>query len=118
MSSVAILLLADTESHGDLGRAANALETVKELKEHGDDVRLIFDGAATKWVVKLDGTEHKLSPLFAAVRDRVAGACAYCAGAFGVQDGVSRRGIALLDEYEGHPSVRRLIADGYQVITF
>jgi hypothetical protein len=31
---------------------------------------------------------------------------------------VSRRGIALLDEYEGHPSVRRLIADGYQVITF
>lgn len=36
MSKVAIVVLADTETHGDMGRATNALETAKELKEAND----------------------------------------------------------------------------------
>jgi hypothetical protein len=26
--------------------------------------------------------------------------------------------VGLIDEFKGHPSVRRLIADGYEVVTF
>ena len=48
----------------------------------------------------------------------IAGVCAYCAGAFGVKGAVVAQGVALAGEYEGHPSVRWLIQDGYQVITF
>jgi hypothetical protein len=39
-------------------------------------------------------------------------------GAFGVKDAMVGQGVALAGEYEGHPSVRRLVHDGYEVITF
>lgn len=118
MSKVAIIVLADTETHGDLGRVVNALEAVKEFKEGGDDVQLIFDGAGTKWIPELAKPDHKAKPLYDAVKDRVGGACQFCAGAFGVTDGVQQEGVTLLGDYEGHPSIRTLVTQGYQVITF
>jgi hypothetical protein len=118
MSKVAIFVLADTESHEGLGRVFNALEAVKELKEGGDDVRLIFDGAGTKWPGVLSNPEHKAHAIYDAVRDRVAGACSFCAGAFGVSEQARACGTPLLTEYEGHPSVKKLIKDGYQLLSY
>lgn len=48
MPKAAIVVLADTATHADLGRVVNALITTKEFKDAGVDVRLIFDGAATQ----------------------------------------------------------------------
>ena len=118
MNRVAIIVLADRETHEGLGRVANALEAVKEFKEAGDEVVLIFDGAGTTWVGELSRKEHLLNPLFEAVRDRVSGVCSFCADAFGVKEEVKNSGISFLGEYDGHPSFRRLISEGYQVITF
>lgn len=118
MTKVAIVVLADTETHGDLGRVVNALEAVKEFKEAHDDVQLIFDGAGAKWVPELSKPDHKLKPLFEAVRDRIAGVCDFCAGAFGVKDKVVACGVRLAGDYEGHPSFKKLVSEGYQVITF
>jgi len=118
VEKVAILVLADTETHADMGRVANALQTTKELKEAGDNVIMIFDGAGTKWVRELAGDGNPLSPLFEQVKDKLVGACSYCAGAFDAKEDVRSFGVSLLDEYEGHPSLRRLISEGYQIITF
>lgn len=118
MAKVVVLVLADVETHGDMGRVANALATAKELKEAQDDVKLIFDGAATRWIPKLADPENKLHGLYAAVQDRVAGACEFCAEAFGVTDSVKQCNVPFLGEYEGHPSLRSLIVQGYQIVTF
>ncbi len=48
MAKVGIIVLADRETHADMGRVANALETVKEFQEAGDAVTLLFDGAGTR----------------------------------------------------------------------
>ncbi len=48
----------------------------------------------------------------------MAGACGYCAGAYGVKDAIESTDVDLLDEFDGHPSVRKLISNGYQVLTF
>jgi hypothetical protein len=69
--------LADTETHEGLGGVVNALEAAKELKESKSDVRVIFDGAGTKWVGELAKPEHRV-----------------------------------------HPSVAKLVSDGYRIITF
>jgi len=45
VAKAAVVIFSDTETHGDLARAVNALETVKEFKEAGDEVVLIFDGS-------------------------------------------------------------------------
>ncbi len=40
MTKLAVVVLADTETHGDLGRAVNALEVAREF-EAGDEVAII-----------------------------------------------------------------------------
>lgn len=118
MLKVAIVVLADTESLGDLGRVVNAMEAVKEFKEAGDDIQLVFDGAGTKWIGELSNPDHNYHALFDEVRGTISGACEYCANAFQVAGEISRANIEFMGEYEGHPSFRRLLTNGYQVITF
>jgi len=44
--------------------------------------------------------------------------CDYCASAYCVDEAVAAAGLERVDEFEGHPSIRDLVADGYEVITF
>jgi hypothetical protein len=120
MSKAALVIFADTGSHEGLGRVANALIAAKEFDERGDEVSLLFDGAGTKWVAELADAEHRYHGVFESLKEkgRVAGACAYCAAAFGVKSDVEASGVPLLDEYEQHPSIRGLVAEGYEVVTF
>ncbi len=50
------------------------------------------------------------------MRDKVGGACSYCAASFGAKEDVHASDIPLLEEYEGHPSIQKLVAQDYQVI--
>lgn len=118
MNKIAIVVLADTETHEGLGRVVNALEAAKEFKEGGDDVRIIFDGAGTKWVPELSKPESKAHGLYQAISDKVAGVCSFCAGAFGAKQGVQAVRVPFISEYEGHPSFRKLVNEGYQILTF
>ncbi|MBA3736463.1 MAG: DsrE family protein [Actinobacteria bacterium] len=118
MPKAALVIFAGTEGREGLGRVANALVTAKEFKETGDDVTIVFDGAGTTWIGTLTDPGHRYHGAFEEVRDRIAGACSYCAERYGVKEQIEQAGIALLDEYEEHPSIRKLLADGYQVVTF
>ena len=61
--------------------------------------------------------ESDYNELYRAVRDDAA-VCDYCSGAFGVEDAVADAGLVTLDEYDGHPSIRSLVDDDYEIITF
>lgn len=118
MAKAAIVVLADIETHGELGRIVNALSTADEFKEHGDEVTIIFDGAGVRWAAELSKPDHRLHERFEQLRDKVAGACHYCAGAFEVRDELEQIGFPLLRDYKGHPSLRSLVHDGFEVITY
>jgi hypothetical protein len=117
-TKVAIVIMTDTETHADSARTANALTTAYEFKEAGEEVTVVFTGAGTKWVAELSDPDHRLHRAFELVRDKVAGACKACAVSFGVKDEVEASGVPLLTEYRGHQSLRKLIAEGFEVITF
>lgn len=117
MSRTAVVILAGTDGHENLGRAVNALETAKEFSAAGDDIEVIFDGAGTAWIPKLEDPDHDLHALYESVRESSV-ACEYCAGAFGVADAVADAGIVTRNENDGHPSIRSLVKDGYAVLTF
>jgi len=118
MSKTVIVILADTESHGDLGRVSIAFETAKELKKANDEVKIIFEGAGVKWVPQLANEKNRLHGSFEKLRNNIAGTCSFCSNAFGVKYAVQSTGIKLLDEFEGHPSLKHFIDNGYQVITY
>jgi hypothetical protein len=66
MTKAAVIPLAGTETHADLGRATNALETVKQFQDAGDELELVFDGAGVEWVPAL--VDEDLHPKFVEVR--------------------------------------------------
>jgi len=118
MNKVAIVVLCEAGSHEALGRVVNALEFAKELQDHKDAVKIVFDGAGTTWVPELADKDHDAHPLFKAVEGSIHGACKFCSKAFGVINDVRKTGVDLLDDYDDHPSLRNFINDGYQVVTF
>jgi predicted peroxiredoxin len=91
MPKAALVIFAGTEGREGVGRVANALVTAKEFKETGDDVTIVFDGAGTTWIGTLNDPSHRYHDAFDEVRDRIAGACSYCADRYGVKNRSSRQ---------------------------
>lgn len=116
MEKVAIFVFADTDTAEGLGRLVNALETAKEFKN--EDIRLYFDGTGTKWPAKLAKEDHMAHKLYQSVITKVAGACSFCATAFGAKDAVKAAGIQLVEEYDDHISVKKLLSEGFHVMNF
>ena len=119
MKKIAIILHAEPGTHDSLGRALHALLYTQELNQMGHEAYLILDGGGTKWLEEFTQPEHKLAPLFETLNleGRIRGVCKFCMGAFGVDAFIAEKeGIALIDEYQGHPSVANLITGGFQVI--
>lgn len=113
MAKVAIVVLAGTEGHENMARVTNALEAAKEFKEAGDDLELIFDGAGTQWIEKLEEEQHDLHEVYSQVSAE-SKACSFCASAFEADIGNAEES----DQNDGHPSFRKLVGEGYEVITF
>lgn len=115
-----IILQAGKESHEGMARAVHALLYSKELKEHGHEVVLLFDGAGTEWIAewsKPDSTD-KLAPMYQELRE--AGVtqviCDFCANAFQVKLSLEESQAPLTAEYQGHPSIAKFADQGYQII--
>jgi len=118
MVHAAVVILTGTESHADYGRLVNGLEAAAEFEAHDDDeVEVIFDGAGTQWIPELEDETSDYHELYQSVRDEVV-VCEYCSSAFGVEEAVADAGVEVRNEYDGHPSIRSLVADGYEILTF
>lgn len=116
----AIILQADTDRHEGLARAVHAMLYAKELIEDGHDVTLIFDGAGTHWAEELSRPEGKNPLIPQYVQLKKLGVteviCDFCANAFEVKKDLVERGAGLVGEYEGHPSIAKLVDQGYQLL--
>ena len=117
MPDAAIVVLAGTESPSDLGRVVNALQTAREFDQAGDDLEVIFDGAGTQWIPELEDEDHDYHALYTDVVEHVQ-ACDYCVDAYDVGEEVDDSDAERAAEFDGHPSLRSLVADGYEVITY
>ncbi len=117
MTKIAIVVFSDTTTIEAMGKVSNGLMLALESIEHGDDLKIIFEGAGTKWIGELEQEDHKMHGLYKMVKEHITGACSYCSQAFGVKNQVVRSGIPLLSEYKDHPSLRALIVEGYQIIS-
>lgn len=115
---LAVVILAHPENKGALARAVNAMELVKEAKAAGDEVALVLDGAGTMWGPALSDPDHRYHDLFLSVRDRITAVCDYCAGIFDVREEVEDLDMPLAAEFDDHPSLRSMMADGYEIVTF
>lgn len=121
----AIIILSDPKSGSEeaLGRVFNALAAAYDYKQAGDDVEILFQGAGTRWVGELANPEHPAYTLFEAVKDTVAGVSCGCADVFGATEEVEKSGFDFITDNpvpgtSGLPSLRKLTAEGYNILTF
>ena len=125
MSKTAIVLFSDPKAGSEeaLGRLFNALFLTHDLKERGEEVALIFQGAGTRWAAEVSKADHPAGPLFRAVRDKVAGICGGCADVFGATEGAKEAGLPLGRDLQipgigGVISLGDYLAQGYRLVTF
>lgn len=113
---VAIVIYENSAS--DLARAYRGLSTAREMVDAGDDVTVIYDGSGVDTLAAASASDHKLHKMVEFLRPVTRGACAYCATAHGVEEVLVEAKWPLLSEYRNHASVRMVMAEGYQVLTF
>jgi hypothetical protein len=121
MKKTAIVILSDPKSGSEeaLGRVFNALAAAYDFKAEGEDVKIVFQGTATRWPEQLQKPEHPVHKLFLAVHDKIAGVSKECADVFGA----APSGFDLVSENQvpvtaGLPSFVKLKNDGYNVLIF
>ena len=109
--------MAAGDTHESLGRVVNALMGAIECLESGDPVQVVFDGAGTQAAAALAEPDHKYNKLLEEVRTTIS-VCSYCAGAYEVTEKIKDAELLLVDEFKGHPSFRKLIESGFQLLIF
>ncbi|MBI1194917.1 MAG: hypothetical protein GC138_03590 [Gammaproteobacteria bacterium] len=123
-NKVAILIHSDPKAGEEaLGRAFNGLAVAYDFKGKGDEVRILFLGAGTRWIAELANPENPLYGLFELVKDKVEGVSCGCADVFGATEDVEASEFELLKDNPipgtgGLPSLSRLIGDGFSVLTY
>jgi len=125
MSKTAIVVFSDPKAGSEeaLGRLFNALFLTSELKEKGQEVALIFQGAGTRWPAEVTRLAHPANGLYLSVADKVVGVCGGCADVFGATDGVNATGLTLVREKQipgmgGVLDLSRYLDQGYRLVAF
>jgi len=125
MTKTLIVVFSDPAHGGEeaLGRLFNAMFLTLELKEKGQEVQLLFQGAGTRWPAEIVKPAHPAHALYQAVADKVAGICGGCADVFGAADGAATTGLAMIREKaipgtSGIADLSRYLDDGYRLVTF
>ena len=121
----AILVLSDAKSGSEeaFGRLFNALAAAYDFKQSGDEVTVLFHGTGTRWIEEASNPDHPVHDLFEQVKDTVAGVSRGCADVFGGTDEAVQSDLELIKDNtvpgtSGLPSLQKLAADGYIVLTF
>ncbi|EKT4532946.1 DsrE family protein [Pseudomonas putida] len=99
-------------------RSYRAFGFVAELLAHGDDVSLIFDGGGSATLAAVLDPKHELHRAWTKAAPALRGVCGYCARAYGVADALKAEGITFLTEDHGHASLREMLVEGRQIVTF
>lgn len=117
MHKIALVIYSKLEGPG---RSAvyRAMMFADELIRAGDDVVIVFDGAGSHALAELIKPDSDLNRVWAKAAPVLRGVCSYCAKAYGVKDALEAAGIPMLTDDHNHASLRALLNEGRQIITF
>lgn len=106
--------------NGDPMCFIHVLLNALDMQARGDEGKIVVEGAATKLLADLVESDHPLHTLWEKVKTAglVAGVCKACSQKMGTLEAATSQGLALLDEMNGHPSMARFRAEGYEIISF
>jgi hypothetical protein len=114
---IAIVIYSNVTTEAK-SRAYRAFGFAAELMAAGDDVTIVFDGGGSATLAAVMDPAHDLHRAWKRVAASLRGVCGYCAKAYGVHEQLNAAGIPMLADDHGHASLRALLGEGRQIITF
>lgn len=87
-----------------------------DIVEKGGEAKIVFEGEAVKLPQVLTEEDN---PLYkkALEENIIDGVCKACSKAMGVYEINEKLGLNFLFDLKGHPSMKKYIDDGYEIIT-
>lgn len=117
MNRIALVIYSNLEGSGK-SAVYRALMFADELQRGGDDVCIVFDGGGSAALAEIIQPGHGLHHTWSKVAGRLRGVCRYCAKSYGVLEALEAAGLPMLADDKGHASLRALLLEGRQIITF
>ncbi len=117
MHRIAVVIYSKLEGAGQ-SAVYRALMFVDELRRAGDDVALVFDGAGTTALAAMLMPGHDLHTTWRKAAPALRGACRYCARSYGVLEALEAAQVPMLGEDRGHASLRQMLVEGREIVTF
>jgi len=71
MTKIAIVVFADTNTMEAMGKVSNAFVLASEAIEAGDELKIIFEGADTKWIGEMEKTDHMLHQMYLGMKQLI-----------------------------------------------
>ncbi len=106
--------------NGDPMCFIHVLLNALDMKEKGQEARIIIEGSAVKLIPELYNEGNPLNSLWKKVleADLLEGVCRACAAKLGTLAEAESRDLPILDDMMGHPGMAGYQAQGYEVISF
>jgi hypothetical protein len=117
MNKIALVIYSKLDGAGK-SAVYRAMMFSDELLRAGDDVAIVFDGAGSTALAEMIKPDNDLHRVWTKAAPALRGVCSYCAKAYGVKDALDAAGIPMLTDDKGHASLRALLAEGRQIVTF
>lgn len=117
MHKIAIVIYSNLEG-SNMSTVYRAFGFTAELLAAGDDVALVFDGGGTASLAAVMEPAHDLHRAWTKAAPALRGACLYCAKSYEVYDSLAAASVPMLSDDRSHASLRGLLNEGRQIITF
>lgn len=95
----------------------HALMNAKQLKETGNEVKVVLEGQSVILPKKL---EEEKNALYLNLKENgtIVGACYACSKILGVLEYNKKAGLELIQDMNGHAGVSKYANEGYEVLVF
>lgn len=121
MGKTAIIILSDPKMGSDeaTSRVLNGLAAAYDFKQAGEEVKILFQGTATRWPKALQDESHLGHKIYTEVKDKIEGVSAACAAVWGA-DPAGHDLITgnQLPGTPGLPSIVKMQKEGFNVLIF
>ena len=121
MSKSAIIILSDPKAGLDesTGRLLNALAAAYDYQAAGEEVKIIFQGAGTRWPAIIQKEDHIANKVYKMVEKNIEGVSAACTTIWGAEpSGLDLIANNPLPGTPGLSSFVKLQKEGYTILNF
>lgn len=91
-----------------------------DMADHNMEVKVVIEGSATRLVKDLNDPAKPFAGLYKQVKDRglIDCVCKACAAKMESIESAKVQNLPLCDDVSGHPSLRKYMEKGFEIITF